>query len=46
MTANNLMDRVRSLGIDLLGARNTALRELVTQHPPRSSPPCSATATK
>ncbi|MDZ7886667.1 MAG: recombinase XerD [Mycobacterium sp.] len=29
-----LMDRLRWLGIDLLGARNTALRELVTQVPP------------
>ncbi len=31
---NTLMDRLRELGIDLLGARNTALRELVTQVPP------------
>lgn len=31
---NTLMDRLRWLGIDLLGARNTALRELVTQVPP------------
>ena len=27
------MDRPRELGIDLLGARNTAIRELVTQVP-------------
>jgi hypothetical protein len=27
------MDRLRDLGINLLGARNTALRELVTQVP-------------
>lgn len=31
---NTLMDRLRWLGIDLLGARNAALRELVTQVPP------------
>ncbi len=31
---NTLMDRLRSLGINLLGARNAALRELVTQVPP------------
>ncbi len=31
---NTLMDRLRWLGIDLLGARNSALRELVTQVPP------------
>ena len=31
---NTLMDRLRRLGMDLLGARNTALRELVTQVPP------------
>jgi hypothetical protein len=31
---NTLMDRLRWLGIDLLGARNTALPELVTQVPP------------
>lgn len=31
---NTLMDRLRWLGIDLLVARNTALRELVTQVPP------------
>jgi hypothetical protein len=31
---NTVMDRLRWLGIDLLGARNTALRELVTQVPP------------
>ncbi len=31
---NTLMDRLRWLGMDLLGARNTALRELVTQVPP------------
>ncbi|MBU8811721.1 recombinase XerD [Mycolicibacterium goodii] len=31
---NTLMDRLRWLGIDLLGARNTALRELVIQVPP------------
>jgi hypothetical protein len=30
---NTLMDRLRGFGIDLLGARNTALRELVTQVP-------------
>ncbi|MFT4397236.1 recombinase XerD [Gordonia lacunae] len=30
---NTLMDRLRTLGIDLLGARNTALRELVAQVP-------------
>lgn len=30
---NTLMDRLRALGIDLLGARNTALRELVAQVP-------------
>ncbi|MGN7781224.1 recombinase XerD [Mycolicibacterium sp. 22603] len=31
---NTLMDRLRWLGINLLGARNAALRELVTQVPP------------
>ncbi|SKV41874.1 site-specific recombinase XerD [Mycobacteroides abscessus subsp. massiliense] len=31
---NTLMDRLRWLGMDLLGARNTALRELVIQVPP------------
>lgn len=31
---NTLMARIRWLGIDLLGARNAALRELVTQVPP------------
>jgi len=31
---STLMDRLRALGIDLLGARNTALRELVAQVPP------------
>ncbi|MDV3129108.1 recombinase XerD [Mycobacterium sp. 21AC1] len=31
---NTLMDRLRWLGIGILGARNTALRELVTQVPP------------
>ena len=30
---NTLMDRLRELGINLLGARNTAIRELVTQVP-------------
>lgn len=30
---NTIMDRLRELGIDLLGARNTALRELVSQVP-------------
>ena len=28
------MDRLRSLGINLMGARNAALRDLVTQVPP------------
>ena len=28
------MDRLRELGMDLLGARNTALQELVSQVPP------------
>lgn len=31
---NTVMDRLRRFGIDLLGARNIALRELVTQVPP------------
>ena len=31
---NTLMDRIRSLGVDLLGARNAALRALVTEVPP------------
>ncbi|WP_068272056.1 hypothetical protein [Aldersonia kunmingensis] len=31
---NTLMDRLRSLGVDLLGARNTAIRALVTEVPP------------
>jgi hypothetical protein len=31
---NTLMDRLRWLGINVLGARNTSLRELVTQVPP------------
>jgi hypothetical protein len=43
---NTLMDRLRELGIDLLGARNTALRELVTQFPLLWWPRCSAIATK
>ena len=30
---NTLMDRLRWLGIDLLGARNAALRELVSEVP-------------
>jgi hypothetical protein len=29
-----MMDRIRSLGINLLGARKTSLRILVTQIPP------------
>lgn len=33
ITANTVMTQVRRIGIDLLGARNTALRELVTQAP-------------
>ncbi len=31
---NTLMTRIRDLGIDLLGARTTAIRTLVTQVPP------------
>ncbi|WP_176458612.1 MULTISPECIES: recombinase XerD [unclassified Rhodococcus (in: high G+C Gram-positive bacteria)] len=31
---NTMMDRIRSLGINLLGARTTSLRTLVTQVPP------------
>jgi hypothetical protein len=33
ISANTLMERVRDLGINLLGARNAALRDLVTQAP-------------
>ena len=32
--ANTVMDRLRSLGIDLLGARNRALADLVSEVPP------------
>ncbi|GAB3583378.1 recombinase XerD [Calidifontibacter terrae] len=31
---NTFMDRLRALGVNLLGARNTALRQLVAQVPP------------
>ncbi|MEE2062249.1 hypothetical protein [Rhodococcus artemisiae] len=31
---HTLMDRIRNLGVDLLGARNAALRALVTEVPP------------
>ncbi|MDR6910955.1 hypothetical protein J2W54_002908 [Rhodococcus fascians] len=31
---NTMMDRIRSLGINLLGARTASLRTLVTQVPP------------
>lgn len=43
---NGIMIRLRAIGIDLLGARNAALRDLVRQVPHRSWPPNSATATK
>jgi sorbitol-specific phosphotransferase system component IIC len=45
VAANTVMTGVRELGINLLAARNAALRELVTQAPAPSSPLCSATAT-
>jgi hypothetical protein len=32
--SNTLMERLRELGINLLGARNAALRALVTEAPP------------
>lgn len=31
---NTLMERLREIGIDLLGARNASLRALVTEVPP------------
>jgi hypothetical protein len=46
LTAQWIMKRLRSLGIDLLGARNTALQSLVVDVPPPSSLSFSATATK
>ncbi|WP_183061589.1 recombinase XerD [Motilibacter peucedani] len=33
LSANGIMERVRDLGINLLGARNAALRDFVTQAP-------------
>lgn len=41
---NTLMTRLRQLGINPLGARNAALRELLQQAPAPSSPSFSATA--
>jgi hypothetical protein len=34
LDAQYIMKRLRELGIDLLGARNSALRNLVTEIPP------------
>jgi hypothetical protein len=40
-----IMARLRRLGIDLLGARNTALQSLAVAAPEPLAPNCSATAT-
>jgi hypothetical protein len=41
---NTVMDRLRDLGVNLLGARNRAIGELVLEVPPSLAPKHSATA--